>query len=75
MNKREATIILNEILTSCPSLVCNGFYVNSVGSFSDDSIELRVIAQLDEASRKTIKSLISKRGVNLIEERNLLRIY
>ncbi len=75
MDKGEAVKLLNEIMASCPTLDCTGFYTREIRSSSTGGVELRLLTSLDKDSRRSLNSVIANHGLHLIEEKGLLIIY
>jgi hypothetical protein len=75
MNKTKAIELLNEIAGVCQSLTIGGFYTRNIRQAPMESVELRLIAELDTDSRKKLNSIMSNRGLRMQEESGLVIIY
>jgi hypothetical protein len=75
MNRTQALELLNQIGYACQSLSIDGFYTRPIRAVSNDNVELRLIASLNDDSRRRLTSVVSGRGLRMEEEKGLVIIY
>ena len=75
MNKSQALELLNQIAAICQSLNVSGFYTRPIRFVGGDSVELRLMTSLDGENRRKLASIVSGRGLKMVEEKGLVIIY
>jgi len=74
MRRREAVLLFREICECIPDAFISKISLTSKNTAKEE-FELRINVSLDGESFANVKSLVTKRGLNLKEEENSLLIY